>query len=258
MSVDQESFDQLDVPALTAILLDPDAGDDVHRAALSSLSRCSPEARNERLVKVLKRVFLDPDRYNLDVLASAIDLLATDPNPDATAAMLEILPEMIRQTLRGMAISAKFRAYFYEALMTRQRDEDLQVWADMLSTLDALTLAGLIIDPSAAPMETLEPWTLLGRQPEPERTQALFTIILFATRKGTIDEPVRQAVEMLSEGRNPQAFEEGLEKLTSQWESARKAGRRQHADGLEAVLGVLDTHPRSTSERLTGKRPWAL
>jgi hypothetical protein len=255
--LDQKSFDQLDIPALTALLLDPDAGDDVHWGALSAFSHIAPEARNDRLVKILKRVFIDPDRYNMDVMAAAIDLLATDPNSDATAAMLEILPDMIHHTLRGKAISTKFRAYFYQALMTRQRDEDLRVWAEMLDTIDALTLVGIIVDPAAAPLEALEPWTLLDRQPEPDRTNALMTILMLATRKGEIDSPVREAVEALRESCHPETFEEGLEKLAEQWEESRKVGRKKHADGLYAVLEILDSRPRTASERLMGKRPWA-
>lgn len=254
--LDQRSFDQLDIPALAALLLDPDAGDDVHKAALSALSRIAPEARNDRLVKILSRVFADPVRYNLDVMISAIDLLATDPNPDATAAMLEILPEMVHHTLRGQQISTEFRAYFYQALMTRQRDEDLQVWAEMLDTIDSSTLVGVVIDPAAAPLETLEPWTLLGRQPEPDRTNALITILLFSTRRGQLGSPVSEAIQALQESRAPEAFEEGLDKLAEQWEQARKAGLRKHADGIHAVLEILDNRPRTASERLTGKRPW--
>jgi hypothetical protein len=254
---DQRSFDQLDVSALTALLLDPDAGDDVHRGALSAFSRISPEARNDRLVKILKRLFVDPDRYNLDVMTAAIDLLATDPNPDATAAMLEILPDMIHHTLRGKAIPTDFRAYFYLALMTRQREEDLRVWGEMLDIIDSLTLVGIIVDPAAAPLEGLEPWTLLNRQPEPDRTTALITILGLATRRGGLDSPVSDAIEALAESRDAETFEEGLDRLSEQWEQAKKAGRKNHADGLQAALEIMDKRPRTASERLTGKRPWA-
>jgi len=255
--LDQKSFDQLDISALAALLLDPDAGDDVHRAALSALSRVSPDARNDRLVKVLKRIFVDPDRYNLDVIAAAIDLLATDPDPDATAAMLEILPDMMHYTLRGKQITPKFRAYFYQALMTRQRDEDLRVWGEMLDSISPETLVGIIVDPEAAPLEALEPWTLMERQAEPDRTNALITILLLATRKGGLDSPVKEAVMALQEKHDPGAFEAGLDKLAEQWEQAKKAGRKKHADGLHAALEIVDNRPRTASERLTGKRPWA-
>jgi hypothetical protein len=64
-------------------------------------------------------------------------------------------------------------------------------------------------------------------------------------------------MEMLQKASDPDQLREGTEALATQWEKAKKAGRDAQAATLESVLKALDGKPRSASERLTGKRPWA-
>src|SRR5262249_10249887 len=159
--------------ALSALLLNADRPADVHRAALSALSRRSPYDRTSTLVALLKSMVSHPGRYNQEVMMSLIDILATDPTPQATEAMLDSLPVVLGTAMDGSdALKPDFREYFYQALVTRQRDGDLEVWATMLPELEIKTLVAALIDPVAKPLEALEPITLIDRQPEPQRTKA--------------------------------------------------------------------------------------
>lgn len=255
---DQHPYDMLDISALTTLLLNPDRPPDVHRAVLSALSRRSPFDRSSSLLALLKSMVQNPGRYDQDVMISCIDILATDPTPQATAAMLEALPSVLSTGMDGTdALKPEFREYFYTALVTRQREGDLKVWAEALPDLDPKTLVAILVDPVAKPLEALEPLTLIGRLPEPQRTKALISVIAgVAHRRGTL-ETVNAAVKELQKSSAPEQFQEGLEVLSQQWEKAKKAGRDAQVGILEAALRVLDTRPRTAPERLTGKRPWA-
>jgi hypothetical protein len=189
-----------------------------------------------------------------------IDLFATDPNPEATIAMLEVLPVILDQDHTSSATGSlsAVRGYYYTALATRERDEDLAVWSDFLPRLDVRMLVNIILDPQAGPLvAAIGPFELLGRLPEPERTNGIFAVLVGATRGGVITPEVREAFALLKQGAHRQTYEDGIETLTDQWERAWQSGHRQHAKGLEAVLRVMDKRPRTPGERLTGKRPWA-
>src|SRR4051812_20754501 len=92
---DQAAYDGLDTPALTNLLLNPNQRRDVHRAALSALSRHHPRERTERLLSVLKAVIEAPTRYDQEVMMATIDILATDPDSKATEAMIEMIPSVL-------------------------------------------------------------------------------------------------------------------------------------------------------------------
>jgi hypothetical protein len=254
---DPDIYDKLDAPTLTTVLLNPDLGEEAHKAALSALSKRPIYERTEPLIRTLRNYIAHHSRYAPKVAEGVIAILGTDPDADATVAMLEVLPLMLKSTLSGAAPPQSVREYYYGALITRQREDDLQVWAEMLPTFDALTLAAAILDPAAVPLEDIEPWTLLDRRPEPDRTNAIFTVILGATRSGALDMNVRQAIDLLEKSHDGQAFEDGLDVLAEQWALARKHNRHNHAAGLEAALSLIDRRPRSAAERIVGKRPWA-
>jgi hypothetical protein len=259
-SSDPEVFEKLDATTLTNTLVNPDAGDEAHRAALTALSHRGPMERNPRLVQVLGSILRSPGRWAPDIPEKIIDLFATDPDPEATVAMLEVLPIMLdreRSTATTGGLST-VRGYFYTALATRERDEDIAVWSEFLPKLNARLLVNIILDPQAGPLtEAIGPFELLDRQPEPERTNGIFEVLLGATRGGTINESVREAFALLKHGAHRQTYMDGIETLADHWERAKQSGHSQHVKGLQAVLAVMDKKPRSPAERLTGKRPWA-
>jgi hypothetical protein len=257
---DPEVFSKLDATTLTNTLLNPDAGEEAHRAALGALAQRGPMERNPRLVQVLGSILGNPTRWEPDIPEKIIDLFATDPDPEATVAMLEVLPVLLDQDRsQGTTGSLSMvRGYFYTALATRERDEDIVVWSEFLPTFDARMLVGIILDPQAGPLaEAIAPFELLGRRPEPERTNGIFAILVGATRSDSPTEEVRQAFGLLKQGAHRQAYMDGIETLAEHWERANESGHTQHAKGLESVLAVMDKRPRSPRERLTGKRPWA-
>ena len=161
---EQHPYDSLDISALTTLLLNPDRPPEVHRAVLSALSRRSPFDRTSSLVALLESMVQNPGRYDQDVMISCIDILATDPTPQATSAMLEVLPSVLHTGMDGTdALKPEFREYFYTALVTRQREGDLKVWAEFLPELDSRTLVAALVDPVAGALEALEPLTLIDR-----------------------------------------------------------------------------------------------
>jgi len=255
---DQHPYDSLDISALTTLLLNPDRPADVHRAVLSALTRRNPFDRTSSLVALLKSMVQNPGRYDQDVMMSCIDILATDPTPQATEAMLEVLPAVLSTAMDGTdALKADFREYFYTALITRQREGDLKVWAAFLPELDARTLVAALVDPVAKPLEALEPLTLIDRLAEPQRTKALISVIAGIAHLRGAPETINEVVQLLQRSSDPELRQEGLDALGAQWEKAKKAGRDAQVSILESALHTLDTRPRSAPERLTGKRPWA-
>ena len=257
--VDPEVYEKLDAATLTTTLMNPDAGEPAHRAALTALSHRGATERTSRLVQALGVMLKHPTRWSPDIPEAIIDLFATDPSPDALLAMLEVLPVMLDLERPGSTGPlSTVRGYFFQALATRERDEDILVWSEFLPTLDARTLVSIALDPQAQPLvDAIAPLELLDRQNEPDRTNGIFSVILGATRRGGLTDEVRQAWELLKKGAHRQAYQDGIETLAGQWERAKQRGHTQHAKGLETVLAVMDRKPRSPAEKLTGKRPWA-
>ena len=177
-------YEMMDLEMLTNLLLTADQRPDVQRAALSALSKRPPLQRNSKIILILEYVLKYPDRYNQDVMMSAIDILGTDPGPDATAAMLEILPRVLDSAMKkGDALKPEFRRYFYQTLITRQRETDMPVWKQMLPTLQPETLVAALLDPAAKPLRALEPLTLINRLPAQERRQALMSLFVGALQR---------------------------------------------------------------------------
>jgi hypothetical protein len=256
---EQNLYDQLDMAALMTVLLNPEQPAKIHRAALSALSRRGAFDRASGAVQLLKSMVKNPGRYDQEVMITVIDILATDPTPDATYAMLEAVPDVLNAGVDGTDILAvDFREYFYTALVTRQREGDLQVWAEILPQLDGKSLVACLIDPAAKPLlDAIEPLVLIDRIAEPSRTKALMSAIAgISARKGnpTI---VQDAIKLIQQSSDSEQLKQGIEVLVQQWEKAKAAGREGQMGILEAALRMLDNKPRSPGERLTGKRPWA-
>ncbi len=252
------SYDSLDTPALTNLLLNPEQSSDVHQGALSALARRSVYQRSPTVMTILRSVITHADRYDQHLMMQLIDILATDPDSEATVAMLEVLPDMLEAGIDPHGfLKAEFREYFYTAMVTRQREDDLLVWGDMLPQLAAKTLVAALIDPAAGSLQAIEPLTLIDRMDEPSRTKALVSVISGVAHMGHKPETVQGAVDLITRSSDDAQLEDGLSVLAGQYEKAKKAGRDSQAGLLEQALRILDTEPRSTSERLTGKRPWA-
>jgi hypothetical protein len=258
MMNDQNSYDALETPTLINLLIDATRPAESHIMALAALAKRSEGHRTPGLISTLESITRHSDKYDPQVMIGTIDGLATDPDVTATAAMLEFLPVVLRSVADGKgAFASEFRGRYYQALLTRQSDDDLEVWGEVLPKLDGRSLAGAILDPEAGPLEAIEPWTLLERLTEPERTKALVAVVVGVVRGLGSVEAVRRAVPQLRESHDPAELEAGLDTLGGYWEQAKKAGRDKLVANLEAILGALDRRPRTSVERLTGKRPWA-
>lgn len=251
-------YDQMDIAELAKFVVYTDTEPHQRREALSALSRRDTIQRTSRLIMTMEYVLKNPDRYDQDMMMSIIDLFATDPEPNATVAMLDLLPLVASAILDNRQLKDEFREYFYTALMTRRRDEDLDVWAEMLPELDPKTLVGAASDPVAGVLVDIEPVTLLDRQPEPHRTRALFYAVSQMIQHQSNSDGLVQAVKLLTES-NPDSteYQRGIEALSRQLEKAQGNNDRTRTKVLMKVLGQVDRRSRSAGERLTGKRPWA-
>jgi len=173
---DQATYDSLDNQTLSNLLLNPNQRPDVHRAALSAMSRRKPSERTHLLIDVLQNLVQNPDRHDQHVMLPLIDILATDPDAEATEAMLGILPSVLKSARGDGGLTHEFREYFYEALVTRQRIDDIEVWRDTLPQFSAETLTAILFDPAAKPLHSLEPLRLIDRLPKSSRGLALRSI----------------------------------------------------------------------------------
>ncbi len=251
------NYERMDINELTKVLLAAEHRPDVQRAALSALSRRDPLQRNSRLVLVMEHIIRYPDRYDQDVMTTVIDILATDPTPYATSAMLDMLPAIVKPLLEGgPALKPSFREYFYQALNTRRRKEDLAVWGEMLPRLDIGTLVGVLADPAARGLELLQPLKLLDQLSEPLRTRGLIYAVSAAARTGAPLDRITAAAQRLRSAHYRAELEKGLAQLEAQWQQASKARDKDQRRALEAALHIIDTRRRSLGEVLRGKRPW--
>jgi hypothetical protein len=170
---EQARYDGLDSATLVNLLVNPAQRPEVHKAAISALSRRPPRDRTQHLLRVLKVVIDDPKRYDLDVMMATIDVLATDPDSKATEALIEMMPAVLNAGEKNTGLTHEFREYFYQALITRRREDDLEVWREEVPRLKPDTLVAMLYDPAAVPLNSLDPIKLITRLPSSERNQAL-------------------------------------------------------------------------------------
>jgi hypothetical protein len=252
-----QNYEKLDIQTLTNLLTNPDNLPEVHRGAFTALLKIEADERRQRVAVVVKSMLHEPERYASDLMVEAIEILATDPHPDATEAMLHFLPDMLALNARKReAVSSDVREYYYEALVTRTREADLQVWSEVLPKLDGKTLVASMLEPTAKALETIEPLTLIDRLAEPERTRALVLVLRGMAFRGRRD-MIKKVGAMLINSSHRAELARGIELLADQWSKARKAGRDKIAENLKMGLSIIDGEPRSAVDRLTGKRPWA-
>jgi hypothetical protein len=175
-----------DLGTLRTILLNKHLSDADRQEVLRELARQDPGTRSEVLARAFQDVLRKPEA-NSELISSLVELLATDPEPSATEVMLDMLPLMAHAGAdhRGGNIPRDDRSYFYEALITRRREEDRRVWAQRLPQLDADALVDIMADPAARPLrKSIDVLGLVNKLPRPERRRALFAL-LFTGGPGT-------------------------------------------------------------------------
>ena len=252
-----QHYEKLDIQTLSNLLTNPDNLPEVHRGAFSALLKIESEERRRQIAVVVRSMLQAPSRYSNELIVEAVEILATDPHPDATEAMLNILPDMVTLGVKDRdAVPHDVREYFYQALVTRTREADLSVWNEMLPRLEGRTLVAAMMEPAAEALATLEPLTLIDRLPEPDRTRALVSLIRGMAVRGRRD-MIKHVGEMLNQSSDGNELKRGVGLLADHWEKAKKANRNRTVQHLELALSLVDSEPRTAGQRLTGKRPWA-
>lgn len=174
-----------------------------------------------------------------------VNALARDPSLASTAEMLDLLVVVLNKAISERDLSDEERASLYQTLATRDSDADIRVWSNYLPMFSASMMANMILDPLAAPLaEAISPFEILDRQSEPERTHALFDIILEAAKRDGITLDVRKAWELLNKGAHRKAYDAGIEKLGQEMQFAERKGQvveaeRLRAERLRKVLAVM-------------------
>jgi hypothetical protein len=172
---DRSRFAQADLRTLVNLARTPGQSPDVLADIIAEFSRLSAPSRSENLAMILRTLLKDSQRYG-DLITSIIELLATDPNPSATEAMLDLLPVV---THGDTTLVDDQREYFYEALLTRRRDTDLPEWRASMPRLDADTLVALAVDPLAESFRAaVNPMKYIEALPDAERRKALTAIAM--------------------------------------------------------------------------------
>jgi hypothetical protein len=172
---DRSRFAQADLRTLTNLARTPNQQPEVLADIIAEFSRLSAPARSENLAMLLRTLLRNTKRYH-DLITAIIELLATDPNPSATEAMLGLLAEV---THGDTALEDDQREYFYEALLTRRRDTDLPEWRASMPSLDTDTLVALAVDPLAESFRAaVNPMKYIEALPDAERRKALTAIAM--------------------------------------------------------------------------------
>lgn len=234
-------YDQMNTSELTNTLLAANQKDHIRREALSALTRRGRIVRNSRLALAIQYVLRYPDRYDQAIMEEALDVLATDPHPDATSVMLELLEDITNSVLDAdKTASFEFRKYYYQVLISRQREEDLTVWQEFLPAMETKALVGLIADPASdGIVDGLEPFVLLDRQSEPNRTKALFYTISSVARLGAAETHLDRACDLLEKSNDREAYSQGRRILRKQVSQARRDGKREEVRALSSALKRL-------------------
>lgn len=255
---EQQSYEYLDIDVLVNILVNPDSPADAKSGAFRAFCNIDAAIRLEQTITVLRAMVQRAGRYDPDMMMDAVELLATDPDPSATRAMLEVLPDVLMKGISGTdELSDSFREYYYQAVVTRSRDDDLVVWGDVLPTLDGRTLVAALLDPAATALQDIEPLTLIGRLQADDQSKALTSLIAGYAAKGAPTEQIQEAADLLKRNVSEAYVVQAAEVLTARWDKAHAAKHSGQMQRLEVALRIIDTRPRAAGEKLLGKRPWA-
>jgi hypothetical protein len=105
----KQIYRKLDVVTLLNILLDNPDKPSLQREALDQLRTLPPDTRSASLIQALKGMVHYHTRNDVGVLTGIVDLLATDPNPEATRAMLDVLPIIAKRRSRRSSANTTTR-----------------------------------------------------------------------------------------------------------------------------------------------------
>lgn len=256
---DQDNYDKLDIDTLSNILRNPDSPPIAHQMALAALTKIEKLQRTKQLVLIMEGISRYPTRYDVNVMMDVVDALATDPDPYAMSALIEGLSSVSESFLTDAPVNPEYREYYYRALLTRQRDEDLAVWGEMLPQLAPATLVAIATDPVAKPLEALEPMTLIDRLDEPARTRSFMQVIDNAIAIKASGDVITEAAKALRKQNDQEMLHQMIDTLGNHMDNVTGSGseKRAKVKMYMKVLKALDNRPRSAAERLRGKRPWA-
>lgn len=256
---DPDYYDKLDIDTLSNLLLNPDSKPEVHQGALAALTKIEKLQRTKQLVLVLEGIIRYPNRYDVNVMMDLVDALATDPDPYAMSALIESLPSIVESFLSDAPVSPDFRDYYYRALLTRQREEDLAVWGEMLPLFSPVTLVAIATDPVAEPLKALEPMTLINRLPEPSRTRSLMMVVDNIIKIMGPGDVLTEAVKQVRKSNDQEMLYSMIDQLGANMGTLKGSGEngKKQTKMYIKVLQALDDRPRTAAERLRGKRPWA-
>lgn len=180
------------------MIVAPEYSPDTRQGALSSLAGRKPDERREVLYSVILNVIHTPNRYDPSIVGSTIDLLATDPDAEATETMLKLLPAMLGSIYQPSLPFKEFRDDYYMALLTRRRDEDKSAWQDALSMLNLDLWVAMVLDPAAKPIARyLNPLKRIDDYPKKERKNALKVIVKEGENYGAAESVLKVARQML-------------------------------------------------------------
>jgi hypothetical protein len=173
-------FASLDYVTMANLLVNPSVPLESKLLVVSKFADLRVDLRSQHLIEALRIMLREPEEHDEDLMLNIVDILATDPDPGATEAMIRGL-ELV--ALAGLSsdkkLSEAFRHYYYTATMTRQREGDIEKWKALLPELSANTLLSLQMDPAAEPVrQHLDPMKLINRLPEPERSRTLRAMVL--------------------------------------------------------------------------------
>lgn len=254
---DQANYDLLETPALTSILIDAGRPENAHMSAIEALAERSEAHRTPAMISALEAIIRNRQYYSENFMIRVAEVLAMDSSLKATVGLLDAFPAIVGSIYESPPMPEAFRRRYYELLIERQSDDDLGEWGKRLENFDARTIAGAAVDKAGEPLSALEPWELLGRLSEPERTSALFFVI-FGSIMGQGDlEAVKRSIDALRESHDKEQLAQGVEKLIQYWEKAQAENQAQLSKNIETILKILDRRPRTAMEKISGKRPWA-
>lgn len=191
-------YDHVDTNWLANMIVSPEYSPDTRQGALSSLAARKPNERRDVLHTVILNVIQNPNRYDPAIIGSTIDLLATDPDVEATTTMLRLLPAMLNSIYQAHLPYKDFRDDFYMALLTRRRDEDKDAWTAALETFNLDLWVAMVLDQAARPIARyLNPLKRIDEYPKRDRRNALKTIVKEGENYGTVESVIKVARQMM-------------------------------------------------------------
>ena len=142
---DMDALSHFDLDTLVATIIDVELTEEVHRKAISVLIKCDPIARNPFLVRVMKAIASRPSVYDHESMMALVDILATDPDPEATEIIRISAPWAHSSVGRAIDfVSDSYQPRWGRSLLTqyfRWHAWKLEIYAEALRRQDVTTLS---------------------------------------------------------------------------------------------------------------------